>query len=283
MPTDAYQQIDQARGGVWTPMHLVLVRRLMRAVREADLESIVVNASYPDVTHAALAAEGLSPTIGIGNIANAVPGIRLAAAHLLGCELKAVDVQFFAQHYVSYRMPSTGSTDGAPYHLTIYRNGQEVKPQELRHEEIFANVAGRFRRVKGLAGQSVTASSATAILRAFADHLERVVHAPGPLGLVGGYPVRIAPTGISIELPQGLSLDDAVEINSQCQKYDGIEAVESDGTVRFTGESAGILRELLGYDCEAMALDECEKRAEELAAKYAEYCGRLQSGATRAA
>ncbi|MER9683318.1 hypothetical protein NKJ23_29070, partial [Mesorhizobium sp. M0184] len=126
-------------------------------------------------------------------------------------------------------------------------------------------------------GQSVTASSAIAILRAFADHLERVVHAPGLLGLVGGYPVRIAPTGISIELPQGLSLDDAVEINSQCQKYDGIEAVESDGTVRFTGESAGILRELLDYDCEAMALDECENRAEELAAKYAEYCDRLQS------
>ncbi|WP_246094057.1 MULTISPECIES: NAD-dependent epimerase/dehydratase family protein [Mesorhizobium] len=282
LPTDAYQQIDRARGGVWTPMHLVLVRRLMRAVREAGVESIVVNASYPDVTNAALAAEGLSPTIGIGNIANAVPGIRLAAAHLLGCELKAVDVQFFAQHYVSYRMPSTGSTDGAPYHLTIYRSGQEVKPQDLGHDEIFANVAGRFRRVKGLAGQSVTASSATATLRAFADHLDRVVHAPGPLGLVGGYPVRIAPTGISIELPQGLSLDDAVEINSQCQTYDGIEAVESDGTVRFTGESAGILRDLLGYDCEAMALDECEKRAEELAAKYAEYCCRLQSGATHA-
>lgn len=45
LPPDAYQQIDRARGGVWTPMHLVLVRRLMRAVREAGLESAVVNAS----------------------------------------------------------------------------------------------------------------------------------------------------------------------------------------------------------------------------------------------
>ncbi|RWO53178.1 hypothetical protein [Mesorhizobium sp.] len=276
LPPDAYQRIDRARGGVWTPVHLVLVRRLMRAVREAGIETAVVNASYPDVTNAALAAEGLSPAIGIGNVANAVPGIRLAAAHLLGCEVKAIDVRFFAQHYVSHRMPRTGSTGGAPYHLAIFREGQRIRPEEMGHDLIFANVAGRFRRVGGLEGESVTASSATAVLRALADRVERVVHAPGPLGLVGGYPVRVAPTGISIDLPEGLSLDDAVEINRGCQKYDGIEAVESDGTVRFTAESAEVMRELLGYDCDAMALDECEDRAEELAAKYAEYRRRFQ-------
>ncbi|MER8841343.1 hypothetical protein NKH86_21855 [Mesorhizobium sp. M0913] len=276
LPPDAYQRIDRARGGVWTPVHLVLVRRLMRAVREAGIETAVVNASYPDVTNAALASEGLSPAIGIGNVANAVPGIRLAAAHLLDCELKAIDVRFFAQHYVSYRMPRTGSTDGAPYHLAIYRENQRIRPEEMGHDVIFANVAGRFRRVGGLEGESVTASSATAVLRALADRVERVVHAPGPLGLVGGYPVKVAPTGISIDLPEGLSLDDAVEVNRGCQKYDGIEAVESDGTVRFTAESAEVMRELLAYDCDAMALDECEDRAEELAAKYAEYRRRFQ-------
>ncbi|PBB95658.1 hypothetical protein [Mesorhizobium sp. WSM3862] len=276
LPPDAYQQIDRACGGVWTPMHLVLVRRLMKAVREAGLQSVVVNASYADVTNAALAAEGLSPTIGIGNVANAVPGIRLAAAHLLGCEVKAIDVRFFAQHYVSDRIQRTGSTNGAPYHLTIYRDCQKTRPEEVDHDLIFANVVERFRRVGGIEGNSVTASSATAVLRALADRVERVVHAPGPLGLVGGYPVRVAPRGISIDLPEGLSLDDAVEINRKCQKYDGIEAVESDGTVRFTAESAEIMRELLGYDCDAMAPDECEDRANELTAKYAEYRRRFE-------
>ncbi|MER9281978.1 hypothetical protein [Mesorhizobium sp. M0522] len=276
LPADAYQQIDKACAGVWTPMDLVLVRRLMKAVREVGLESLVVNASFADVTHAALAAEGLAPAIGIGNVANAVPGIRLAAAHLLGCDVKAVDVRFFAQHYVSYRMPSTGTTDGAPYYLAIYREGRRTRPEELDHDEIFANVAGQFRRVGDLTAQLVTASSATAVIRALADRVERVVHAPGPLGLVGGYPVRIAPAGISIDLPEELSLDEAVEINKGCQKFDGIEAVESDGTVRFTAESAEIVRKLLGYDCEAVALEECEDRAEELATKYAEYRRRFE-------
>ncbi|WP_225040478.1 hypothetical protein WGT02_35445 (plasmid) [Rhizobium sp. T1470] len=83
LPSEAYKCLDMARGGVWTPMHQVLVRRLMKAVRLADSPAVVVNASYPDVVNASLAAEGLAPAVGIGNIANAVPGIRLAAAYML--------------------------------------------------------------------------------------------------------------------------------------------------------------------------------------------------------
>jgi len=268
LPAEAYQRIDRAKGGVWTPMHLVLIRRLMKAVREAALNSMVVNASYPDVTNAALAAEGLSPTIGIGNIANAVPGIRLAAAYLLNCEPSSIDIRFFAQHYISYRMPSTGTTDGAPYHLSVYRDGKEVGPDQLSHEELFKHVAGRFRRVKGLAGQSVTASSATSVLLALAEKGEHFVHAPGPLGLVGGYAVRISSGGLSLALPPGLTAAAAIDVNRRCQRYDGIDAVEADGTVRFTAETAAVMRDVLGYDCEAMALDECEERAAELAAKF---------------
>jgi hypothetical protein len=113
----AFQRLDAARGGIWTPMHQVLIRKLMKAVRFADSKAIVVNASYPDVVNASLAGEGLAPAVGIGNIANAVPGIRLAAAHMLAVPPSAVDVRFFAQHYVSYRMPTAGSTEGAPLSL----------------------------------------------------------------------------------------------------------------------------------------------------------------------
>ncbi|WP_275448587.1 saccharopine dehydrogenase NADP-binding domain-containing protein [Mesorhizobium retamae] len=271
LPQAAFQRLDQARGGVWAAMHLVLVRRLMQAVRMAGIQAKVVNASYPDVVNAALAAEGSAPMIGIGNIANAVPGIQLAAAHLLGCDVKRIAVRFFAHHYLSYRMPSTGGTDGAPYHLTFYRDGEELPADALDHGEVFTTIAGRFRRVKGLAGQSVTASSATAVLRTLADGIERVVHAPGPLGLVGGYPVRLSPDGASIELPQGLSLQQAVAINRACQKFDGIEDVDSDGTIRFTADSAAIIREEIGFDCPAVRLVDCEETAKELSAKFAAY------------
>ncbi|HSE76161.1 MAG TPA: hypothetical protein VLB05_16700 [Dongiaceae bacterium] len=275
LPTTAFQRLDRARGGVWTPMHLVLIRRLMQAVRAADFKGVVVNASYPDVTHAALAAEGLSPLVGIGNVANAVPGLRLAAAHLLQADIAEVDVRFFAHHFLSYRMPSSGTTDGAPYHLTVYRRGKEVALDEGDHREIFSSVAGRFRRVKGLAGQSVTASSATAVLRALAHPRDRVVHAPGPLGLVGGYPVRFGNEGIAVDLPTGLSLDAAIEINRRCQAYDGIADIDASGTVHFTPEAADVLKKELGYDCRQLPLDACEERAEELARKFTAYRDRI--------
>lgn len=271
LPPAVYQRLDRARGGVWTAMHLVLVRRLMQAVRMSGVQAKVVNASYPDVVNAALAAEGSAPLIGIGNIANAVPGIQLAAAHLLGCDVGRVGVRFFAHHYLSYRMPSTGGTDGAPYHLSFYLDGEELPADAIDHGQVFATVAGRFRRVKGLAGQSVTASSATAVLRTLADGVDRVVHAPGPLGLVGGYPVRLSRDGVAVELPAGFSLEQAIAVNRACQKFDGIEAVDADGTVRFTTDSAAIIREELGFDCPVVRLSECEEVADELSAKFAAY------------
>jgi hypothetical protein len=112
-------------------------------------------------------------------------------------------------------MPSTGTIDGAPYHLTVYRSGQEVALDEGDHRELFSLVAGRFRCVKGLA--------------------DRVVHAPGPLALVGGYPVRFGNGGVAVDLPTGLSLEAAIEINRRCQRYDGIEGVDASGPVHLAG------------------------------------------------
>jgi hypothetical protein len=271
LPPEAFRRLDEGRGGIWTPMHQVLIRRLMKAVRLADLKAVVVNASYPDVVNASLAAEGLAPAVGIGNIANAVPGIRFAAAHMLAVPPASIEIRFFAHHYLSYRMPSTGGTDGAPYHLSIYANGLEVPREDIDHAELFSLVAGRFRRVKGLAGQSVTASSATAMLLALARRKGEVVHAPGPLGLVGGYPVRVSADGLLVDLPAKLTLDDAIAVNRECQRYDGIKSVDDDGTVRFTDAAADVLSQVLGLELRAYPPQDCEARAEELAAHFAQF------------
>jgi len=46
-----------------------VVRTLMQAMREIGMKCPVINCSYPDATHPILAAEGLAPTVGIGNVA----------------------------------------------------------------------------------------------------------------------------------------------------------------------------------------------------------------------
>jgi hypothetical protein len=283
LPAGAYQRIDAARGGVWTPMHLVLTRRLMKAVKLSGVTAHVVNASYPDVVNAALAAEGLAPSIGIGNIANTVPVLRYAAAYILEQDPSAVQIRVFGQHYFSYRMPSSGTAKDIPYHLAIYLYGELQPTDTERDEAIFSTLTGPFKRVRGLAGQSVTATSATRVIRALIDDGTEIVHAPGPLGLVGGYPVQVTQGSLSIALPEGMTLAGAVDINRRCQVLDGIADVGADGSVRYTPESAGILKEELGYDCELMHLDECEERAAELAAKFGEYYRRLGDDRIRAA
>ena len=80
---EAFKDLDQAQLGPWLPMHLALNYELMQAVRLAESRAIVVNAAYPDAVGPALATVGLAPHIGIGNIANVVPGITWAAAQQL--------------------------------------------------------------------------------------------------------------------------------------------------------------------------------------------------------
>ena len=96
-------------------------------------------------------------------------------------------------------------------------------------------------------------------------------HAPGVNGLPGGYPVTVTRSGGQLDLPAGLSLDEAIAVNEHCQRADGIEAIEENGTVRFTGREMAIMKSMLGYECTRMALTDVADQARELAAKFAEF------------
>lgn len=78
----------------------------------------------------------------------------------------------------------------------------------------------------------------------------------------------------TIALPPRLGERDAVEINRDGQRHDGIARIAEDGLVEFTDESVEIMREELGYTCKQLALADVEEAADELAARYAECCPR---------
>jgi hypothetical protein len=60
-------------------------------------------------------------------------------------------------------------------------------------------------------------------------------------------------------------------------RFDGIERIESDGTVYFAEKNMAILKETLGYECKRLPLSEVEYRARELYAKYQEFAGKHRS------
>src|SRR5262249_17236454 len=62
---------------------------------------------------------------------------------------------------------------------------------------------------------------------------------PGPLGLPGGYPVRVQDGVLALDLPAGLTYDEAVAANRRAGERDGIDLV--DGYLRFPGAAAAEL------------------------------------------
>ncbi|WP_418960761.1 hypothetical protein [Streptomyces tritici] len=267
----AFRRLYAANYGPWLPMHLVPAMKAMEAVRQSGLRPVVVNAAYPDAVHPALRGAGLSPDLGIGNVANNVPGITAAVADELGRPVEAVEVRLVAHHYVSHRLSRHGDSGPADLGLGVRVDGQDVTDR-LDVPALLKRLPERYRRTGGLPGQAMTAASALSVLEPLADGRAALVHAPGAGGAVGGQPVALRADG-SFErvLPEGMTPRRAEDILRSGQVQDGISEIRDDGTVVFEPSSMAVLTEELGYACAEMKLSEAEDRALELAERFAAY------------
>ena len=269
LPHEVFQKLDEARFGPWLPMHLTLIYKLMKAVKESGIKPIVINSSFPDVTHNVLSKIGLSPHMGIGNVHNVVQPIRNSISDVAGEPVQSITVFLYLAHYVSHYIPRFGTAGGAPYIMKVIIDGK--KREDLDHEEIFSGLTNKWRRAGGLTGQILTASSAASIVRAVATDSQELLHSPGVGGLPGGYAARIGENGAKVVLPDGVTLEEAVRVNEEGNRYDGIEKVLDDGTVIFTEKEMSIMKEMIGYECKKMTIDESEERAEELKIKFGDF------------
>jgi hypothetical protein len=125
LPKPLADRLYQAQMGPWLPLHLTLVYRLMQAVQQTRLDIKIINATYPDVVHPVLHKVGLAPTTGIGDLSNNIPALKRSIALKLDKPYENIDVRFFAQRYLSYRMSRTGNAGGAPFHLVALANGDD--------------------------------------------------------------------------------------------------------------------------------------------------------------
>lgn len=62
-------------------------------------------------------------------------------------------------------------------------------------------------------------------------------------------------------------MQQAIRINEEGARHDGIEKVKEDGTIVFLDENVRNMRDVLGYDCEEIKIPELRERAEELNGK----------------
>jgi hypothetical protein len=273
LPKEVFEKLDTARFGPWLPMQLTLIYKLMQAVKQSGLKNVpVVNSAFPDACGPILAANGLGYTAGIGNVANPVPALRSSIAYQLGLPMKDVVVRLVCQHYVSHYIPRFGTAGGAPYYLNAKVGGRDVT-KSVDIDKVFADLPNRFRRAGGRDGQILTASSAAQILLAMANDTGAFGHSPSPNGLPGGYPVRVDAKGVTVDLPDDITLEQAIHINEEGQRCDGIDRIDPDGTVHYADWSMDIAKEMFGYDCRVMKLEESEERSVELGRKFKAFAG----------
>src|SRR5215831_12062969 len=93
---------------------------------------------------------------------------------------------------------------------------------------------------------------------------------PAPGGLPGGYPVLIANGAVTLDLPPGLTRQDAIAFNDSMARGDGIEAVDDDGTVHFTAACRDAVAGLGAGLAEPLAVDDLRARAAALDAVLSE-------------
>ncbi len=273
IPKELYAKLDEARYGPWLPMHLAPARKLMQAVKQSGIRTHVLNAAFPDAVNPVLGRVGLAPTTGIGNIDNLGACMRKAVAERLGIPYGDLFIYMFGHHFATYYAARFGNTGGAPYFLKIMLGDRDIT-KELPPEEILAEVPRRAGRLSGAATHPLTAASVVKHLLAILNDRKQPMLSPGPNGLSGGYTISLGGEGAELLLPEEITPEEAIKINQEGEKFEGIEEIGEDGTVIFTKKSSGIMKELLGYDCTEMKLAECDERAEELGSLYQKFIER---------
>jgi hypothetical protein len=224
--------------GAWLPLQLTLVRDLMRAKREAGIGAPVVCLPFPDGVGPALAPLGLAPEIGAGNVGETAPKLAL----LSGGDVRLV-MHHAAQRYAFPSFAFLGADGGEepPWVAEVLVNGKPL-PQ-ARVEELFH---ADWPLPTGTVSHDLTAASTVQIVEALLGDTPARTHAPAPAGRPGGYPVLASRGGVTLDLPPGLSEADAIELNTRAGRWDGLEAVEADGTLVFTEAIAESTEQVLG-------------------------------------
>lgn len=249
--------------GPWLPNHLTLTYKLMQAVKMSGLDIKVVNAAYPDATNVVLGKLGLAPVCGGGNMDIGVHRLKRLVARDLGVPFQAVTVYGVGHHGIFY----TKRYDG-PFWVKIIADGQDITKQypnqklmEMYHK---AGYADSVQFEGAPVDQMRTAVSfLNNVLAIYYDTKKLQVCVPGPNGLPGAYPARLSAEGAEVVLP-GITLEEAIRINEDSGKLDGIEKIKGDGTVVFLDQNVEYMRQVVGYDCKELKLEESEERAKEL-------------------
>jgi len=203
---------------------------------------------------------------GGGNLDNVAGEVRRKISVARNVPIKDIKLYLIFEHSVN----TFGTRTGIPYYCKVVIADKNVTSEF----DVDSLISDRLliTRPEWIMWHhaSIVASSSVKHILAIINDTNELSHAPGPNGLIGGYPIRIGASGVKVELPEEITMEEAIRINIEGGKYEGVEEIKDDGTVVFTDEARGMFKEVLGLDYKELRLEDTEKQAEEIIAAYVE-------------
>jgi hypothetical protein len=235
--------------------HLPITATLMRAHANLAMACPAINCSFPDVSHPILWRLGLAPTAGIGNVAMIARYLEEALGQRGKGRLRII------AHHAHVTPFLTGTHAGSALPLPIAEeNGERLRDEDLVTSSDLK--AGRHFNY-------LTAVTAIPLVTALLDEdIPISTHAPGVLGLPGGYPISVRRKGIELDLPAGISKHEAAEFNNLCARADGVERIESDGTLVYTEDARRMAKPFCAELAEPLSPQNWESRLKVLRSFY---------------
>jgi hypothetical protein len=216
--------VAQAGFGITLPLQSGLVLDVADALHRSWPGCPLINACLPDSVNPVLTALGLPVFCGIGNIAT----LAAAAQAALGRPDQR-DLCLLA-HHVHLHAP-----DDAADEVRIWDGGTELAEVGTLLAAARCSERSELNQIAGHAAARLVGDllAGTPLL----------TNLPGPLGLPGGYPVRVAGREVELRLPDGVDLASAVAWNQRAAHRDGV--VVCDGQVVFPPAARSRLRAYL--------------------------------------
>lgn len=253
-------QVIAQSGNAWTRLvaegglsataifQALISARVAAAITRAGKPATLVNCSFPDVVNGMIRAMGHGVSCGMGNVAILSNVFAGSAATPAGAEVK---VLAHYQNLAAWRRRPEERGGRAP---RVWLDGAEV-----------ADVYARFADIQLTPEPVIEISGASGVpmLLAMAAGKSWQGHVPGPDGLPGGYPVRLAGGRLELDLPSGLEREEAVAWNASFEAKNGL-VVSPDGRASFTGLLGRRVEEHIPALGRGFAMQELEPVCEEL-------------------
>ncbi|MBG0828718.1 potassium transporter TrkA [Planomonospora sp. ID67723] len=189
--------------GLTLPFQAEAALRAGTALADAAPASWFVNACFPDAVNPVLAACGVPVLCGIGNAGLLAASLQTALGLADQRELQVL------AHHVHLHAPASPEDEARVWHRgrpladvgTLLAAQRAAQRTELNH---------------------VTGLTAARVLGCLLTGGDLDTALPGPLGLPGGYPVRLTAGRLDLRLPPGLDRAEAVAFNQRSAVRDGV-------------------------------------------------------------